>query len=150
MPLQVLNSLLVYEARLPSCTYAGPGVGVGRRKLTLEQQERVLDICHGEIRGSLDMKELYPHLVEQGLLTRREKELLQSENKPDEDKADLLLSWLPRKGDGTLKRFVTCLKKSSDGTAHGELANKIKVSVRNVLAGQEHTGNGRLLLSQQL
>ena len=102
----------------------------------MKQQERVLDAYHGDIGGSVDIKELFPHLVQQGLLTSREKQLLRMEDKADEDKADLLLSWLPRKGGRALEKFVTCLERSTDGTAHGELALKIKKTAEGVLTGR--------------
>ena len=67
---------------------------------------------------------LFPHLVQEGLLTRREMERLQSLSPtfPDDDsKIDYLLKILPTKGKNALKRFARCLHRTEDGTAHDEL-----------------------------
>lgn len=41
-------------------------------------------------------------------------------------KMEKLLAVLPRKGQGFLDTFISCLKASSDGTAHDELAGRLE------------------------
>ena len=98
-----------------------PVDGLPTRK---RDQERLLRICNTRFHDLLNLEVLFPHLVEEGLLTRREIERLHSLSQafPDDDsKIVYLLKILPTKGKNALKRFMRCLHKTEDGTAHDEL-----------------------------
>ena len=89
------------------------------------EQERLLRACNSRFHDLLNLEVLYPHLVQESLLTRYEMERLQSlgSTLPDDAaKIDHLLTILPRKGKKSLKRFVRCLLITQNGTAHDELA----------------------------
>ena len=89
-----------------------------------KEQEKLLGACNARFHDLLNLEVLFPHLVQEGLLTRYEMERLQhlSPTLPDEaSKVDHLLKIIPRKGKKALKRFVKCLQRTEDGTAHDEL-----------------------------
>ena len=88
------------------------------------EQERLLRVCNTPLHNLLNLEVLFPHLVQEGLLTRHEKERLKrlSPTLPDDaSKIDHLLKIIPGKGKNALKRFVKCLQRTEDGTAHDEL-----------------------------
>ena len=98
-----------------------PIEGLPTRK---RDQERLLRVCNTRFHDLLNLEVLFPHLVQEGLLTRREKERLHSLSQafPDDDsKIDYLLMILPTKGKNALRRFMRCLNRTEDGTAHDEL-----------------------------
>jgi hypothetical protein len=81
-------------------------------------------MCNTQFHDLLNLEMLFPHLVQEGLLTRREMERLQSLSptfRDDDSKIDYLLKILPSKGKNALKRFVRCLHRTQEGTAHDEL-----------------------------
>ena len=89
-----------------------------------KDQERLLAVCNARFHDLLNLKVLFPHLVQERLLTRHEIEGLQSLSPvfPDDDaKIDYLLKILPTKGQDALRQFVRCLQQTEDGTAHDEL-----------------------------
>ena len=89
-----------------------------------KDQERLLSACNTLFHDLLNIEVLFPHLVQEGLLTRHEKERLQSLSSvfsDDDSKIDHLLKILPTKGKNALRRFVRCLRRTEDGTAHDEL-----------------------------
>ena len=89
-----------------------------------KDQERLLAVCNTRFHDLLNLEMLFPHLVQEGLLTRREMERLQSSSSvffEDDAKIDHLLKILPTKGKNALRRFVRCLHRTEDGTAHDEL-----------------------------
>ena len=90
-----------------------------------KDQERLLSSCNTRLHDLLNLDMLFPHLVQEGLLTRREMERLQSSSPvftdDDDAKIDYLLKILPTKGKNALRRFVRCLHRTEDGTAHDEL-----------------------------
>ena len=67
------------------------------------------------------------------LSSHRERQTLIRGDLVEDDKAEQLLSWLPKKGSHALEKFVTCLEESSDGTAHDELVETIRKAVDDVL-----------------
>ena len=89
-----------------------------------KDQERLLSSCNTRFHDLLNLEVLFPYLVQEALLTRYEKERLQSLSpvfSDDDAKIDHLLKILPTKGKNALRRFVRCLHKTVDGTAHDEL-----------------------------
>ena len=99
-------------------------LSVERLPTRRKEQERLLSACNTQFHDLLNLEVLFPYLVQEALLTRYEKERLQSLSPvfPDDDaKIDHLLKILPTKGRNALKRFVRCLQRTEDGTAHDEL-----------------------------
>lgn len=106
---------------IPSDVPSLPGEGLPTRK---RDQERLLCRCNPRFHDLLNLEMLFPHLVQEGLLTKRETVRLQSLSPvfPDDDsKIDYLLKILPTKGKNSLRRFMRCLHRTEDGTAHDEL-----------------------------
>ena len=96
---------------------------VKQLSLSPSKQEKILAHCHPRIRNSLDIQAILPHLNQQDLLTSDERDiLLQNSHSTRCNKIDHLLQWLPRKGEDALERFIQCLRSSSEGTGHRELA----------------------------
>lgn len=98
--------------------------------LSSKEQERILDAHHPEIKACLDIDEIFPHLNQHHLLTNAEKQVLQNPMDTANPKIDKLLLWIPRKGPNALHDFITCLRKSADGTGHAELADKLEKDER--------------------
>ena len=101
-----------------------PSFPVERLPTRKRDQERLLNMCNTRFHELLNLEMLFPHLVQEGLLTRRETERLQSLSPVfpnDDSKIDYLLKILPTKGKNALRRFVRCLQRTEDGTAHDEL-----------------------------
>ena len=111
----------------PPCTSVSsevPSLSIERLPTRKWDQERLLLMCTARFHDLLNLEMLFPHLVQEGLLTKREMERLQSLSPtfPDDDsKIDYLLKILPTKGKNALKRFARCLHRTEDGTAHDEL-----------------------------
>ena len=57
-----------------------------------------------------------------------------------------LVEFLPRKGSDALQRFIECLKISTDGTAHGELAEKLCIEAEQVLMRRKDSAGRSLCL----
>ena len=100
--------------------------------LTLKpkQLEKVLHACNVQIYNFLHMDSLFPHLVQEDLLTQGEMDKLcglSSAFASDDKKISYLVEKvLPKKGRTALPRFLKCLECTSRGTAHLELADIIK------------------------
>ena len=100
--------------------------------LTLKpkQLEQVLHACNVQIHNLLHMDSLFPHLVQEDLLTQGEMDKLcglSSAFGSDDRKINYLVEKvLPKKGSTALSRFLKCLECTSRGTAHLELADFIK------------------------
>lgn len=73
----------------------------------------------------LNIRTILPYLIEEGLLTNQERDILLSDSRTDNEKINNLMTWLPRKGSDSLERFTKCLKKSSEGTSHAKIADII-------------------------
>ena len=82
-----------------------------------------------ELRG-LNLEQIFPHLCQHGLLTYSEKEKLKNDYFKTHEKIDELLKWIPMKGSDALARFVKCLRNSTDGTGHDELATSLGDKIR--------------------
>ena len=114
------------EQSLPSSSDSQEALSLPVEKLPTRRkdQERLLGACNARFHDLLNLEVLFPHLVQEGLLTRHEKERLQSLSpsfSDDDAKIDHLLKILPKKGKNVLKRFVRCLQRTEAGTAHDEL-----------------------------
>ena len=99
-----------------------------------------LRACHPSIQGLLDLEQIYPHLNQRKLLTDTEREDLQSFVYSRNQKIARLVEVLPRKGSDALQRFIECLQSSTDGTAHGELADKLYSEAEEVLKRKDRSG----------
>ena len=99
--------------------------------LPVVQQRKALGACLPDIYDKMNLEEIFPYLCECNLLTDTEQEQLQSMNIrfTCKEKISKLITSLPRKGSDALTRFVECLKSSTEGTAHEELAYQIEVLV---------------------
>ena len=95
-----------------------------------KQLEKVLHACNVQIHSLLHMDSLFPHLVQEDLLTQGEMDKLcglSSAFASDDKKINYLVEKvLPKKGRTALPRFLKCLECTSRGTAHLELADIIK------------------------
>lgn len=107
---------------------------------TPKQQTEILRACHPDIQGLLDLEQIFPYLNQCKLLTDTEREEMQSPinvyNR--NQKITRLVEFLPRKGSDALQRFIECLKSSTDGTAHDELAEKLYTEAEQVLTRRKN------------
>ena len=89
---------------------------------------------HSQICHQLNLGAILPHLDEQGLLTRTEKEQLRNELFTTGERKNKLIEWLPSKGSDALTRFIVCLRKSAEGTGtgHHELAKVLEKQIMKV------------------
>lgn len=99
--------------------------------MTYRQQVDVLNLLHPELRR-LHLRQIFPYLNQERLLTDTESEKLMNECFSTHDRIDELLKWIPKKGPDALARFIACLSKSADGTGHGELATLLEKESRKV------------------
>ena len=113
-----------------------------------QQQEDILNSLHPELRG-LNLEEIFPYLCQHGLLTYSEKEELKSDSITTHKKIDKLLKWIPTKGSNALARFVECLRNSTDGTGHDELATLLEDKIRQYKAGWYNLPKVVTMSSQQ-
>ena len=111
--------------------------------MTLQEQEDILNSLHPELRG-LNLEQIFPHLCQHGLLTYSEKEKLKNDYFTTHEKIDKLLKWIPTKGSDALARFVKCLRNSTDGTGHDELATSLGDKIRQYKAGLVKSSKGKL------
>lgn len=109
---------------------------------TPKQQTEILRACHPDIQSLLDLEQIFPYLNQCKLLTDTEREEMQSPiniyNRTQ--KIARLVEFLPRKGSDALQRFIECLKSSTDGTAHDELAEKLYTEAEQVLTRKNNAG----------
>jgi hypothetical protein len=101
--------------------------------LKSKQLEKVLHACSVQIHDLLHMETIFPHLVQENLLTDGDKEMLcglSTSLQTDRGKINYLVEKvLPKKGRTALPRFLKCLECTASGTAHIELADFIKSKV---------------------
>ena len=107
-------------------------------KLSIKEQEEVLQACSTDIEGMLDLEQIRCHLYQHNLLSDSECATLQA---PDfelsrKTKIQMLITTLPRKGSDALDRFVRCLIDSANGTGHRELAQLICKKQRSQTSGR--------------
>lgn len=100
------------------------------------------------------METVFPHLVQENLLTQGEKDKLCSLSSAylsDEAKITYLVEKvLPKKGKTSLPRFLKCLECTADGTGHIELAEFIKGKVSELKEGNVNIRKGSLYTHQIL
>ena len=90
-------------------------------------QDRVLAHGHTSLRGTLDLKAVFPHLNAQGLLTVEQRDYLLNELHTRHDKIDHFVQWIPQKGRDALYRLIVCLEASrDDALGHRELATLLE------------------------
>ena len=90
-----------------------------------KEQDDILSSLYSYL-CAINIKAIFPFLIEQKLITSDEREHLLNPHHSDGDKVNKLMVWLPKKGPDALTRFIQCLEDSSDGTGHEVLAKKIR------------------------
>ncbi|XP_019854047.1 PREDICTED: uncharacterized protein LOC109583247 [Amphimedon queenslandica] len=88
-------------------------------------QKKVIKSCSGDLHRYLDITAVLPHLYAKELLSDEEFDVLSSNYLTRQYKINALIKGLPLKGSTFLDDFLQCLHKSTDGTGHKELFNKI-------------------------
>ena len=104
-----------------------------------EPEERALCYCHELLRIKLEVRAIFPYLNQRDLLTRHDKDTLQNRSFTNDEKVDYLVHNLPTKGKNWWNLFISSLRRSSQGTGHGDLADKLELN-RNLLiqSGSAH------------
>ena len=122
-------------------------------ELKPKQLERLLSECSVQIHDLLHMETVFPHLVQENLLTQEEKNKLCSLSSTflsDEAKITYLVEKvLPKKGKTALPRFLKCLECTAGGTAHIELAEFIRGKANELREGNLKVQKG-ISYSQQM
>ena len=95
--------------------------------------------CWVELSETLDITSVLPHLCSHHLLTMYDREKLSNANTTNCEKVYHLLNVLPKKDKGWLTKFLDCLCKSTEGTGHGGLATKLRVTYEEELKKYEHS-----------
>ena len=92
---------------------------------------KALQQCHPELRQYLNFATLLPYLSKYGLITKeQQEELIEVPIYTTAQKADKLLSWLPRSRPDFLERFIQSLRESTEGTNHDELADSLEEALQ--------------------
>jgi len=85
--------------------------------------------CSVIIVQNLDISEIIPSLISQGLLTEKDRQMLiLNHHLSSVDKANYLLYVLPRKEKGFFDKFISCLHQTRHGTGHIDIANALSES----------------------
>ena len=74
----------------------------------------------------VNMVSLLPYLQQHQLVTRDQEHHLSIEVHSPVKKAELLLSYLKAKGDGSLQKILCCLNLADEHTGHKDIADKLK------------------------
>ena len=74
----------------------------------------------------MKVNELMPHLIAKDLLTRSEREKLDSLQGLEYDQNKYLLKILPRKGDHSYKLFLECLEEEKEHLGHKDIVEWLK------------------------
>ena len=75
---------------------------------------------------NLDIPTILPHLNSKGLLTQKDTQMLLNRSITDVEKVQHLLDVLPRKDRGSFKKFKECLRKTQQGTGHGDILRALQ------------------------
>ena len=95
-------------------------------------QEKALHRCHAKLKDKLNLTEIIPFLDQQDLLTVGDIHCLQS--KPPAEAVAHLISILPTKRIGWWDKLIDSLERSGGGTAHYDLAECLKNSIKKELS----------------
>ena len=105
-------------------------------------QEKALCYCQAIMRDKINFTELIPRLLKQDLLTKDERDRLNLPSISPADRVDYMIDVLPRKSSGWWGRFIDSLEKSSNGTAHHELAEYLETELRNLNLDDDDSNRG--------
>ena len=103
---------------------------------THQLERQAFQKCSTKILESLNIAAIQSHLMDQGLLTQREIEIMMNESKTNYDKTMYLISELPRKGDEFFGKFMFCLCNSKTGTGHGNIIKCLTASLNELKTTQ--------------
>ena len=93
---------------------------------------KALNKCHPQLREDLSPDVIVPYLNANDLLSSTELEELQSPI-AGYRKIDKIQAILPTKGEGWWDKFLSCLSKSTQGTAHDNLKTFLEDALKEVL-----------------
>ena len=102
--------------------------------------------CSAEVKNNLDVPEIIPHLISQGLLTERDCQILLSNHTTNTEKVHYLLDVLPRK-ERFFTKFLHCLYQMKSGTAHGDIAMALSLIYTNTKDMQRNSQTTTLFSS---
>ena len=97
-----------------------------------ELEKQALRQCRTDIAELLDVGAVLPHLIVKQMLTVDNKYFLSCASNSQQEKAEYLVYILPRKCNGWFARFLDCLQQSVEGTAHADLAQRLKVQLDDI------------------
>lgn len=97
-----------------------------------ELEKQTLRSCCSAVVQLLDIGAVLPHLIANHMLTVENRIFLTCRSKSQQEKAEYLVYILPRKCQGWFVRFLDCLNLSTEGTAHADLAQKLKVHLEDL------------------
>ena len=96
-------------------------------------QRLALDECNVSLVNKLDVNAILPHLIAGHLVTPDDRQVLMTYAKTQVEKAQYLLDILPRKSKGWFEVFLDCLRQSTNGTGHGDLAEDLEVKLQELI-----------------
>ena len=90
----------------------------------------VFDGCAVLLIRKLDIMTILAHLLARHLLSNQDYQFLNNLVHTNDAKVHYLLYTLPRKSDGWLKSFISCLRDSEEGTGHKEIADTLEAKLK--------------------
>ena len=79
-----------------------------------------------DLQESLNFERILPLLVESHILSEADQKLFQSSLSQNEKVSKLINLFPDKNSQQALQKFVACLKATSEGTAHGDIAHQIE------------------------
>ena len=86
-----------------------------------------------EIVTLLDLDAIRPHLVQVGLLTEEERELLSEQSLSSRVRKQELTKILSQKGSGCVSKFLECLSREKSNSGHAQLLEAITNELSSAL-----------------
>ena len=87
---------------------------------------RILNSIAANLTALVNLEALLPYLQQHDLLTDKEESYLCNMLYSSTERAQILLSYLRHKGDGSLQMFLCSLNLAHEHKGHKELAEKLK------------------------
>lgn len=84
----------------------------------------VLRKYYPELMRTLKYRDVYPYVVQRGLVTHSQ--MMELASSVESEKTEKLLAMLIGSSSGVLSKFIWCLKQSGNGTAHKLIGQKLE------------------------
>ena len=117
--MQYISPLQLYMYGLHTCTSVVVCIIIG-------DCSKILNSIASNLTALVNLEALLPYLQHHHLLTDNEESYLSNMLYSSTERAQMLLSYLKHKGDGSLQMFLCSLNLEYEHKGHKELAEKLK------------------------